>query len=52
MAEEMKQELWLFTLRFPFGNGEAFLENELPVLAAGFRRMRLFPLMPVGEARP
>jgi glycosyltransferase involved in cell wall biosynthesis len=48
----MKQELWLFTMRFPFGNGEAFLENELPILAAGFQRVRLFPLMPLGEARP
>ncbi|MBZ0204746.1 MAG: glycosyltransferase [Flavobacteriales bacterium] len=47
-----RQELWLFTMRFPFGHGEAFLENELPILAQGFRRVRLFPLLSSGEARP
>jgi len=51
-AETMKQELWLFTMRFPFGNGEAFLENELPILANGIQRVRIFPLLPIGEARP
>lgn len=47
-----KQELWLFTMRFPFGHGEAFLENELPILAQGFKRVRLFPLLSTGEVRP
>ena len=46
------RELWLFTIRFPFGNGEAFLENELPILARGFERVKLFPLMPEGPPRP
>ncbi|MGV9011302.1 MAG: glycosyltransferase [Flavobacteriales bacterium] len=46
------KELWLFTIRFPYGHGEAFLENELPILAQGFDRVRLFPLMPIGEQRP
>ncbi len=46
------KELWLFTIRFPFGHGEAFLENELPILAEGFKRVRLFPLLPIGEQRP
>ena len=45
-------ELWLFTMRFPFGNGEAFLENELPILAKGFQRVRIIPLLPIGEPRP
>ena len=45
------KELWLFTIRYPFGNGEAFLESELPVLSRGFERIRLFPLMPEGEQR-
>lgn len=51
---EMKKgtELWLFTMRFPFGHGEAFLENELPILAKGFQRVRLFPLLAIGEQRP
>lgn len=48
----MKQELWLFTMRFPFGHGEAFLENELPFLAARFGRVRLFPLLAEGRPRP
>lgn len=46
------KELWLFTIGFPFGHGEAFLENELPILTQGFGRVRLFPLMPIGEQRP
>lgn len=47
----MGKELWLFTIRFPFGNGESFLENELPILARGFEKVRLFPLMPEGPSR-
>lgn len=46
-----KRELWLFTIRFPFGNGESFLESELPVLAQGFERVKLLPLMPEGPPR-
>ena len=45
------RELWLFTIRFPFGNGEAFLESELPILARGFTKVVLFPLMPEGAQR-
>jgi glycosyltransferase involved in cell wall biosynthesis len=37
-------ELWLFTNEFPFGSGEAFLENELPTLVARFKRVRIFPM--------
>lgn len=48
----MQQELWLFTMRFPFGNGETFLENELPVLCKQFERVVLIPLFAEGEARP
>lgn len=47
----MGKELWLFTIRFPFGNGESFLENELPILSRGFERVKLFPLMPEGPPR-
>src|SRR5690606_36206623 len=46
------KELWLFTMRFPFGHGEAFLGNELPVRAEGFGRVRLFPLLAEGDQRP
>lgn len=38
------RELLLFTMRFPFGTGEAYLENELPVLAKRFKRTTLIPL--------
>lgn len=51
MAEK-GTELWLFTMRFPFGHGEAFLENELPFLAERFGSIRLFPLLAEGEVRP
>lgn len=46
------KELWLFTIRFPYGGGEAFLESELAVLARSFERVRIFPLMSDGIARP
>ncbi|MBV6403741.1 MAG: glycosyltransferase [Flavobacteriales bacterium] len=39
------KELWLFTTRFPYGQGEPFLENELPFLAERFERIRLIPLV-------
>jgi glycosyltransferase involved in cell wall biosynthesis len=48
----MKKELWLFTMRYPFGNGESFLESELPIIARKFRRVRIFPLLPIGDQRP
>lgn len=46
------QELWLFTQSFPCGHGEAFLENELPVLAARFKKVRCFPMHSVPGIRP
>lgn len=46
------KELWLFTQNFPFGHGEAFLENELPALVRNFAKVRLFPLFAQGTARP
>lgn len=45
------EEIWLFTMQFPYGNGEAFLENELPYLAEGFRHVRIFPMLGEGSAR-
>ena len=32
----MKKKLFLFTVDFPFGFGEGFLENELPFLEKEF----------------
>lgn len=46
-----KREIWLFTMRFPYGLGEAFLENELPVLCAHFDRVTIVPQFAEGEAR-
>ena len=36
-------ELFLFTENFPFGKKEAFLENEITVLAQKFDKVHLFP---------
>ncbi|MBS1581570.1 MAG: glycosyltransferase [Bacteroidetes bacterium] len=46
------KELWLFTVRFPFGHTEQFLENELPVLCERFERVVLVPLYRNGGLRP
>lgn len=45
------KELWLFTTRFPHGFREAFLENELPVLAERFSRVVIFPEHAEGALR-
>lgn len=45
-------ELWLFTTAFPFGKGEAFLENELPTLVRRFGRVRVFPMLREEGLRP
>lgn len=37
-------ELQLFTDTYPYGYGEPFLEDELPVLAANFERIVIHPL--------
>lgn len=37
------KELWLFTMHYPFGVREAFLENEMPVLCKRFDRVLVFP---------
>lgn len=40
-----RKELWLFTIRYPFGTTEPFLGSELPCLARHFDRVRIFPLL-------
>ena len=47
----MANALWLFTMRFPFGTGEPFLELELPELCRRFDRVHVVPLFQEGEAR-
>lgn len=47
----MGKTLRLFTIGYPYGVIEAFLVNELPVLASRFDRVILHPLHPNGELR-
>lgn len=43
------RDLILFTMRYPFGTGEAYLENELPVLAKRFSSIAVMPLFAEGR---
>lgn len=45
------KELWIFTLRFPFGQQESYIAGELRVLARHFDHIRLLPLFPEKGAR-
>lgn len=45
------KEVWLFTTGFPFGQGEPFLENELPTLCGRFEKVTIVPLFAEGPAR-
>lgn len=45
------RNLLLFTMRFPYGKGEAYLENELPVLAKRFTSIGVMPLFAVDGAQ-
>lgn len=47
----MSQELWLFTMHYPYSTGAPFLSDELPVLARHFPRIRLFPFHAEGPIR-
>lgn len=50
-VERSPKELWLFTMNFPYGDREAYLENELPILAERFERIRIFPELPLDGLR-
>ncbi len=45
------KELWVFTMRYPFGVRESFLENEIAVLCKRFDRVVVFPQHPDGTQR-
>ena len=45
------RELWLFTARFPKGQGEFSLEHELPHLCRHFSKVRIFPLFHADGSR-
>ncbi|MEO8066919.1 MAG: glycosyltransferase [Flavobacteriales bacterium] len=47
----MGKTLRLFTVGYPYGVIEAFLVNELPILARRFDRVIVHPLHPKGELR-
>ncbi|MEO8590177.1 MAG: glycosyltransferase [Flavobacteriales bacterium] len=46
------KELWLFTIRFPYGTLENSLEHEVPVLCRHFDKVVLFPLLREEVVRP
>ncbi|MEZ4756856.1 MAG: glycosyltransferase [Flavobacteriales bacterium] len=46
------KELWLFTIRFPYGTLESSLEHELPVLCRHFQKVVIFPLLHDEGIRP
>jgi len=46
------KELWLFTIRFPYGTWENSLEHEVPVLCRHFDKVILFPLLRDSVVRP
>lgn len=47
----MKKRLILFTVRFPFGGGEQFLDEELKYLSVGFDEVHIQPMFGVPGRR-
>ncbi len=45
------RSLILFTISFPFGKGEAFLESEIPYLSSAFKQVLIVPMNGIGEHR-
>jgi glycosyltransferase involved in cell wall biosynthesis len=41
----MKEKLFLFTSRFPYGKAEGFIEPELKILARYYKEIHIFPLL-------
>jgi glycosyltransferase involved in cell wall biosynthesis len=48
----MKKTLVLFTLNYPFGNGEEFIENEIKVASKSFSEIIIVPNSDRGLLRP
>ena len=48
----MSERLYLFTAEYPFGKGETFIENEIPVLVSEFDEVILVPHSQTGVQRP
>lgn len=49
--ENKTTTLFLFTSRFPFGSGEAFLETEIKILSSRFSKVIIVPYKEEGESR-
>ena len=47
----MKKKLCLYTVEYPFGKGEQFIENEITFLANSFETVYIFPLKKKGNKR-
>jgi glycosyltransferase involved in cell wall biosynthesis len=47
-----EKKIVLFTYMFPYGNSEAFLESELPLLAQKYDRIALVPMVSGKGIRP
>ena len=52
MSKTNGKSLILLSGSFPYGTGEVFLENEIPVLLENFDRVFVLPMLPVGKKRP
>ena len=44
-------DVFLFTNSYPYGKGETFLENEIPILAKEFDKVHIFPWVIEGICR-
>jgi glycosyltransferase involved in cell wall biosynthesis len=45
------KRLALFTASYPYGNGETFIESEIPHLLSVFDQVTIFPFVTIGTAR-
>ena len=46
-----ENKLFLFTIQYPYGIGEEYLENELKILSLKFKSIYIFPMAPSGAVR-
>ncbi|WP_424963348.1 glycosyltransferase [Ekhidna sp.] len=52
MQKNEQRQLALFTLKYPYGNSEPFIENEIEVLAKSFSKVFVFPSESDSNKRP
>lgn len=51
MEKNNSYQLVLFTINYPYGKGEAFIESEIPILASKFESVYIFPSLKVKGKR-